>query len=102
MNAAALIDTTLLDGNTAGATSVVGGGRLLTYGNNRIVGSAGSGFTGSAALQSRQNGVGRAFRRRRSRRHPALPYSRQDRQNRRSGVSAATVSRHQIDPSRNR
>jgi hypothetical protein len=42
MNAAALIDTTLLDGNTAGATSVVGGGRLLTYGNNRIVGSAGS------------------------------------------------------------
>ena len=58
MNAAALIDTTLLDGNTAGATSVVGGGRLLTYGNNRIVGSAGSGFTGSAALQSVRNGVG--------------------------------------------
>jgi hypothetical protein len=50
-NAAVLIDTTLLDSNATGATSAVGGGRLLTYGNNRIVGSAGSGFTGSAALQ---------------------------------------------------
>jgi Right handed beta helix region len=49
-SSAALIDTTLLDSNTAGATSAVGGGRLLTYGNNRIVGSAGSGFTGPAAL----------------------------------------------------
>jgi hypothetical protein len=48
--AAALIDTTLLDNNTAGATSAVGGGRLLTYGNNRIVGSAGSGFTSSTPL----------------------------------------------------
>jgi hypothetical protein len=49
--AAALIDTTLLDNNTAGATSVVGGGRLLTYGNNHIVGSAGSGFTSTAPSQ---------------------------------------------------
>jgi hypothetical protein len=49
-NAAALIDTTLLDSNTAGATSVVGAGRLLTYGNNRTVGSPGSGFTGTAPL----------------------------------------------------
>jgi hypothetical protein len=49
--AAALVDTTLFDTNTSGATSVVAGGRLLTYGNNRIVGSPGSGFTGSAALQ---------------------------------------------------
>jgi hypothetical protein len=49
--AAALIDTTLLDTNTAGATSAVGGGRLLTYGNNHIVGSAGSGFTGTAPSQ---------------------------------------------------
>jgi Right handed beta helix region len=49
-NAAALIDTTLLDSNTAGATSAVGGGRLLSYGNNRIVGAAGSGFTGTAPL----------------------------------------------------
>jgi hypothetical protein len=49
--AAALVDTTLFDTNTSGATSVVAGGRLLTYGNNRIVGSPGSGFTGSAPLQ---------------------------------------------------
>jgi len=49
--AGAMIDTTLLDSNAAGATSVVGGGHMLTYGNNRIVGAAGSGFTGSAALQ---------------------------------------------------
>jgi hypothetical protein len=48
---AALIDTTLLDSNTAGATASVGGGRLLTYGTNRIVGSSGSGFTGTASLQ---------------------------------------------------
>jgi hypothetical protein len=41
----------LLDSNTAGATSVVSGGRLLTYGNNHIVGSAGSGFTGTAPSQ---------------------------------------------------
>jgi hypothetical protein len=26
-------------------------GHILTYGNNRIVGTAGSGFTGSAPLQ---------------------------------------------------
>lgn len=50
-NAAALIDMTLLDSNTAGATSAVSGGRVLTYGNNHIVGSAGSGFTGTALSQ---------------------------------------------------
>ena len=50
-NAAALIDTTLLDTNTAGATSAVGSGRVLTYGNNRIIGTLGSGFTGTAVLQ---------------------------------------------------
>jgi len=49
--AAAMIDTTLLDSNAGGATSVGGGGHLLTYGNNRIVGTAGSGFTGPASLQ---------------------------------------------------
>jgi hypothetical protein len=49
--AAAMIDTTLLDSNGTGATSVIAGGHILTYGNNRIVGTAGSGFTGSAALQ---------------------------------------------------
>jgi hypothetical protein len=50
-SSAALIDTTLLDSNTAGAISAIGGGRVLTYDNNRIVGSSGSGFTGPAALQ---------------------------------------------------
>ena len=49
--AAALVDTTLFDTNAAGATTVVNGGHILTYGNNRIVGTAGSGFTGSAGLQ---------------------------------------------------
>ena len=47
---AALVQTTLLDSNT-NATSVTSGGRILTYGNNSIVGPAGSGFTGPAALQ---------------------------------------------------
>jgi hypothetical protein len=50
-NAAALIDTTLLDSNASGATSVVGSAHALSYGTNRIVGSAGSGFTGPASLQ---------------------------------------------------
>ena len=49
--AAAMIDTTLLDSNAAGATSIINGGHILTYGNNRIVGTTGSGFTGSAPLQ---------------------------------------------------
>jgi hypothetical protein len=49
--AAAMIDTTLLDSNAAGATAVVNGGHMLTYGNNRIVGASGSGFTGTASLQ---------------------------------------------------
>ena len=49
--AAAMIDTTLLDSNALGATSVVGGGHILTYGNNRIVGSSGSGFTSGTPLQ---------------------------------------------------
>ena len=46
-----MIDTTLLDSNGAGATITVNGGHMLTYGTNRIVAAAGSGFTGSAALQ---------------------------------------------------
>jgi hypothetical protein len=50
-SAVVMIDTTLLDSNAGGATSVVSSGRILTYGTNRIVGSAGSGFTGSASLQ---------------------------------------------------
>jgi hypothetical protein len=50
-NAAALVNNTSILSNLTGATSVVAGGRILTYGNNSIVGSAGSGFTGPAALQ---------------------------------------------------
>jgi hypothetical protein len=49
--AGVMIDTTLLDSNGTGATLVGSGGHILTYISNRIVGSAGSGFTGSAALQ---------------------------------------------------
>jgi hypothetical protein len=49
-NGAALVDTTLLDSNGS-ATSVASGGRIVTYGNNRIVGTLGSGFTGTASLQ---------------------------------------------------
>jgi hypothetical protein len=44
----AIISMTLLDQNVAGATSSVAGGNLFTYGNNRIVGSLGSGFTSTA------------------------------------------------------
>jgi hypothetical protein len=49
--AAALINNTLLDSNGTGATTTINGGGVLTYGNNSIVGSAGSGFTGTAPLQ---------------------------------------------------
>jgi hypothetical protein len=48
--AAVLVNATALL-NNASATSVVSGGRILTYGNNSIVGAAGSGFTGTASLQ---------------------------------------------------
>jgi hypothetical protein len=48
---AVLLDTTLLDSNTSGATDVLTGARILSYGNNRIVGAPGSGFTGPASLQ---------------------------------------------------
>jgi hypothetical protein len=51
VNAAVIANNTSILDNTAGATASVSGGRLLTYGNNRIVGSAGSGFTGTASLQ---------------------------------------------------
>jgi hypothetical protein len=49
-NAGVLVATTLLDQNAAGATSVVNGGNMFTYGDNQIVGSFGSGFTATAAL----------------------------------------------------
>lgn len=50
-NAAILLQTTLFDQNAAGATTVINGGHISTYGNNSIVGGIGSGFTGTASLQ---------------------------------------------------
>ena len=50
-NAAVLLDATLLDSNASGATTVVNNGRILSYGTNRIIGTAGSGFTGTASLK---------------------------------------------------
>ena len=50
-NVLVLLDTTLLDSDASGATEVLNSGRILSFGNNRIVGSPGSGFTGSATLQ---------------------------------------------------
>jgi hypothetical protein len=50
-NAGILVATTLLDQNAGGATSIVGGGNLFTYGNNQIVGSAGAGFNHTAGVQ---------------------------------------------------
>jgi hypothetical protein len=50
-NVGVTVQTTLFDENTSGATSVVAGGHISTYGNNSIVGSSGSGFTGTASLQ---------------------------------------------------
>jgi hypothetical protein len=49
-NAGVLVATTVLDQNAAGATSVINGGHLLTYGDNNIIGSIGSGFTATAQL----------------------------------------------------
>ena len=50
-NVGVMVQTTLFDQNASGATSVVAGGHISTYGNNSIVGSSGSGFTGTASLQ---------------------------------------------------
>jgi hypothetical protein len=50
-NAGALVDVTLFDTNASGATTVLNSAHVLSYGNNRIVGTSGSGFTGPAALQ---------------------------------------------------
>lgn len=50
-NAAVFVDTTLLDLNTAGATTIINSGKVFTYGNNRIIGNAGAGFSGPATLQ---------------------------------------------------
>jgi hypothetical protein len=50
-NAAVLIDTTLLDSNASGATASINAARIITYGNNRIIGPLGSGFFGTSTLQ---------------------------------------------------
>jgi hypothetical protein len=49
-NAGVIAQTTLLDQNVAGATSL-SGGHIITYQNNSIIGSAGSGFTATASPQ---------------------------------------------------
>ena len=49
--AAVLVNNALLDSNTGGALSAVSSGRILTYQNNRIIGSPGTGFTGTASPQ---------------------------------------------------
>jgi hypothetical protein len=50
-DAAVFVDTTLLDLNATGATSTLNSGKVYTYSNNRIIGPAGSGFTGAPPLQ---------------------------------------------------
>jgi hypothetical protein len=50
-NVAAFVDTTLLDLNATGATSTLNSGKVYTYSDNRIIGPAGSGFTGAPPLQ---------------------------------------------------
>jgi hypothetical protein len=49
--AGVLVSNTTLDENTGGALSVVNGGHISTYGDNRIVGTQGANFTGTAALK---------------------------------------------------
>jgi hypothetical protein len=50
-NVAAFVDTTLLDMNGTGATLNINSGKVFTYSNNRIIGPAGSGFTGATPRQ---------------------------------------------------
>jgi hypothetical protein len=50
-SAAVLVNNTSILNNATGATSLIANGRILTYGNNSIVGLPGSGFTGPASLQ---------------------------------------------------
>ena len=48
--AGVLLATTLLDQNGSGATSIVSGGNMFSYGTNSIVGGFGSGFNNTATL----------------------------------------------------
>jgi hypothetical protein len=50
-NAAVLLNASTLDSNTNGATLASNGARILSYGNNQIIGPAGSGFTSTTPLQ---------------------------------------------------
>jgi hypothetical protein len=50
-HAAVLLNASTLDSNTNGATLASNGARIISYGNNQIIGTPGSGFTGSAPLQ---------------------------------------------------
>jgi len=50
-NAAVVVNNTSILDNTVGDTASVSGGRVLTYGNNRIIGNVGSGFTGTLSPQ---------------------------------------------------
>jgi hypothetical protein len=50
-NAAVLVNNTSILANTIGAVSAVSSGRVLTYGNNRIFGNIGTGFTSSVSSQ---------------------------------------------------
>jgi hypothetical protein len=50
VNTGVFVDTTLFDEDVGGATLVLSSGHVLTYGNNRIIGTAGSGFTSTTPL----------------------------------------------------
>ena len=50
-NAAVLVNNAVLDSNTGGALSAISSGRIVTYQNNTVVGSPGTGFTGTASPQ---------------------------------------------------
>jgi hypothetical protein len=49
--AAVLLNASTLDSNGNGATLASNSGRIISYGNNQIIGTPGSGFTGSASFQ---------------------------------------------------
>ena len=50
-NAAVLVNNAVIDSNTGGALQAVSSGRILTYQNNTVIGTLGTGFSGTAAPQ---------------------------------------------------
>jgi Right handed beta helix region len=50
-SAAVLVNNAVLDSNTGGALQAVSSGRILTYQNNTVIGTLGTGFSGTAAPQ---------------------------------------------------